>query len=371
MKIALIEPFFSGSHQQWALEFQQKSQHEVHIFQLKGRHWKWRMAGGALPLAEALINSGLYPDLILCSDMLDLASFKAFLPIKFSAIPLAVYFHENQITYPWSPSDSDLALERDHHYGYINFKTASVADAVFFNSSFHKNSFLTALPKFLRKFPDYRSLHKIEEIRQKSQVLPLACDLSFFDKHTSPSKDSPPILLWNHRWEYDKDPELFFKILIKLKNQGHPFKVIILGEAYKKAPSIFKEAKQHLSKEIFHFGFADSRKKYAALLWMADIIPVTSRQEFFGLSVVEAIYCNCYPILPKRLSYPEHIPEEYHDIYLYQNENELFEKLKTAIHKIHDIRVNKQYRDFVAQYDWSNLAPRYDERFYELVQMKR
>ena len=35
-------------------------------------------------------------------------------------IPIVMYFHENQITYPWSPNDRDIIKERDHHYGFIN-----------------------------------------------------------------------------------------------------------------------------------------------------------------------------------------------------------------------------------------------------------
>ena len=52
MHITLIEPFYTGSHQQWADGFQKYSSHEVQILSLKGRHWKWRMFGGAVSLAK-------------------------------------------------------------------------------------------------------------------------------------------------------------------------------------------------------------------------------------------------------------------------------------------------------------------------------
>jgi len=47
MKILLVEPFFVGSHASWAKGYQQFSQHDVEILSLPGRHWKWRMYGGA------------------------------------------------------------------------------------------------------------------------------------------------------------------------------------------------------------------------------------------------------------------------------------------------------------------------------------
>ena len=66
-------------------------------------------------------------------------------------------------------------------------------------------------------------------------------------------------------------------------------------------------------------GFVDSFEEYARLLHLADILPVTSQQDFFGGSVVEAIYCNCHPILPNRLAYTDHIPSALHDIHLYHD----------------------------------------------------
>ena len=106
-----------------------------------------------------------------------------------------------------------------------------------------------------------------------------------------------------------KNPELFFNSLLQLKEENIQFKLIVLGQSYSKIPSIFKAAKNNFSNQILHFGYAPSFEDYAKLLWQSDILPVTSNQDFFGGSVVEAIYCNNYPILPNRLAYPEHIPK--------------------------------------------------------------
>ena len=38
---------------------------------------------------------------------------------------------------------------------------------------------------------------------------------------------------------------------------------------------------------------------------MSDILPITSNQDFFGGSIIEAMYCETTPLLPKRLTYPE------------------------------------------------------------------
>ena len=43
---------------------------------------------------------------------------------KTKNIPTAIYFHENQISYPWSPRDRDKIQNRDNHYGFINYVCA-------------------------------------------------------------------------------------------------------------------------------------------------------------------------------------------------------------------------------------------------------
>jgi len=53
MKILIVEPFFSGSHKQWALSYQHSSQHDVDILSLPGHYWKWRMHGAAVSLAKS------------------------------------------------------------------------------------------------------------------------------------------------------------------------------------------------------------------------------------------------------------------------------------------------------------------------------
>lgn len=367
MQILLLEPFFGGSHRQWAEGFRKHSRHQVHILGLPGRHWKWRMYGGAVSLARQFLESNVQPDLILASDMLDLPTFLSLSRKKSAGLPVAVYFHENQITYPWSPTDADPKLQRNNQYGFINYTSALVADRIYFNSRYHRRSFLDALPEFLRQFPDHREAELIESIAAKSEVLPLGMDLeSLLDHASLPDPVDSPVILWNHRWEYDKNPELFFQTLFQLHERGMDFKLVVLGESFKHSPKIFQTAGEKLSDRLLHFGYARSRAAYAAWLRYADLLPVTSNQDFFGGSTVEAIYANCYPLLPDRLAFPEHIPDPAGPRHLYGNNADLLPRLLDILPKIKSLNRNTSYRDFVAHYDWRILADDYDQRFEKL-----
>lgn len=361
LKILIVEPFFTGSHQSWAEGFQAFSQHEVKILSITGRHWKWRMHSGAVTLARLFLADNYQPDLILATDMLDLPTFLGLTRHRTANIPTVIYFHENQITYPWSPTDPDLTLKRDNQYGFKNFTSAIAADGLFFNSNYHKNSFISALPNFLNQFPDYHELIQVEPIAAKSKVLYLGVNLHQLDAFSTTEKMDVPLLLWNHRWEYDKNPVAFFQALFQLKEEGIPFKLAVLGKNYKNAPAIFKEAATKLKSEIVQFGKVKSLEGYAQWLWKADILPVSNNQDFFGQSVVEAIYCNCFPILPKRLAYPEHIPFTHHATYFYENEEDFYLKIKAAIQHM-DVTRKEATQSFVKHYDWRTLAPIYDKQ---------
>lgn len=365
MKILLIEPFYTGSHKKWAEELKQFSSHQIDILSLPGYHWKWRMHGAAVTLAQqANANTALHNcDLILATDMLDLNLFMSLTASWSANKKTAVYFHENQINYPWSPTDQDVKLKRDNHYAFINYTTALRADRVFFNSHYHMGAFMAALPPFLKMFPDYNNLETIEQVQAKSEVLPLGLNLRRLDE-LKPEKIEKPmraVILWNHRWEYDKNPEEFFTALTDIAERGIDFRLVILGERYEKYPPVFDYAKEKFADKILHFGYADSYAEYAKWLWIADLLPVTSFQDFFGASVVEAMYCNCVPFLPKRLAYPEHLPEQFHSTYFYDSED-FTNKLQRRIWDIKYIRV-MDTQQYARKYDWGNCIEIYDSAF--------
>lgn len=370
MMILILEPYFTGSHAAWAEGFAGKSRHEVEMLSLEGRFWKWRMHGGALTLARRFMERGRVPDLILATDMLDLATFLAITRPMTSEIPTAVYFHENQLTYPWSPDDRDVASGRDRHYGFINFTSALSADKVFFNSRYHMDSFLDGLTHYLRAFPDYRELGAVEAVRRKSKVLYPGMDFERLEHDEEKAeKTGPPLILWNHRWEHDKNPGEFFEALYRLVDKGLSFEVAVLGESFSKNPVEFDEAKERLGERVVHFGFVEDASDYASWLKRADILPVTSIHDFFGCSVVEAIYSGCFPILPDRLAYPEHLSIDRQDRHLYTGLDDFVKKLELAVVNIEETR-GTNLKAQVERYGWDKMAPLYDDEMVGVIEKR-
>lgn len=357
LHILLIEAFYTGSHKAWADQLQQHSGHKVELMTLPGKYWKWRMYGAAVNLAEKVNAIESTPDLIIATDMLDVATFVGLTRKKLSHVPIALYFHENQLTYPWSDTDPDVSLQRDRTYAWKNYTSALAADYVFFNSAYHMDSFLGALPSFLNDFPDFKGKENVEIIKKKSQVLHLGLDIEqlWSDRATNPV----PRILWNHRWEYDKNPEAFFRLLFELHDESLPFELIVLGEKYKHYPKIFDETQERLSDRMLHFGYAESKADYHYWLQQSDIMPVTSNQDFFGISIIEGIAAGAVPLLPNRLAYPEHIPDPMKSQYLYSDEDDLKQKLKQLLTN----RANElpSLRSHIMRYDWSHMSSKYDD----------
>eukprot|EP01118_Nematostelium_gracile_P018409 TRINITY_DN8170_c0_g1_i2.p1 TRINITY_DN8170_c0_g1~~TRINITY_DN8170_c0_g1_i2.p1 ORF type:complete len:277 (-),score=48.98 TRINITY_DN8170_c0_g1_i2:21-851(-) len=231
-----------------------------------------------------------------------------------------LYFHENQLVYP-----NRFVKDRDFQFGWNQIMSALTADIVLFNSLFNLNSFLAAIPSFLKTLPEgqWRPKGIDELIRKKSTVLYFPIEMPIVIKHTK--KEGPLHILWNHRWEFDKRPDLFFEALFKLKNCGCQFKLSVLGESFVDSPPIFEQAKEVLSDHILNWGYQETKDDYYQILEQADVVVSTTDHEFFGVSVVEAIARGCYPLCPNRLVFPEYLSADEH---LFNTTNQLAKKLK-------------------------------------------
>lgn len=353
LRILYLEPFYGGSHRDFADGLIEHSRHSYDLYTLPARFWKWRMRGAALYFARAVPNPRNY-DLVLTSDMQSISDLKtAWGP---GIPPIIVYFHENQLSYPVPKGE-----ERDNHFGFTDITSCLAADRILFNSRFHFDTFFSELPRFIRKMPEYKPHWVVETIIEKSSVLYPGCRFPVEQPCESKKYTELPLIVWNHRWEFDKQPEQFFRVLEKLDHSGVPFALALAGENFQVVPKPFIKAKKKYGARIVQYGYMESKSDYFDLLAASDIVVSTAIQENFGISVLEAVYSGCFPLLPKRLSYPELIPKEYHPACLYGSEQELLEKLGKTIEN--GIKVPAGLAEAAARYGWNELVSEYDRYF--------
>jgi len=387
----LLSPYHSGSHRVWANGYQQNSRHQIHLLTMAGRFWKWRMQGGAIELAEQArhrLATAKPPDAIIATDMVNLPAWLGLLRGHLPpTIPILHYMHENQLTYPLRPGEKP-----DLTYAMINWLSQLAADRIAFNSQYHSDAWFDEVPRLLKHFPDYNHLGQLEDVRAKSTVLPvgIACTLiqergfaasllpeplsaNASDSASAEQREmaqlvaEPPLVLWNQRWEYDKNPDTFFRTLYQLQKQNIPFRLAVAGENFRNVPREFNEARSRLAKELVHWGYVRSYAEYISLLRRADLVISTAIHEFFGISILEAIAGGAFPLLPNRLSYPELIPAALHPACLYESEEELLTLSKQRLLVVRPAPPSLR-QHVLTHYDWPVVAAQYDAIIDRLVE---
>ncbi|MCD6293505.1 MAG: DUF3524 domain-containing protein [Deltaproteobacteria bacterium] len=359
MKFLFLEPFFGGSHRYFAEGLLQHSRYQIDLVTLPARFWKWRMRGAALYFLK---NSPPLEDYdgLITSDLMSLSDFRVLAGT--SCPPALVYFHESQITYPLAPGEA-----MDVHFGFTDMTTALAAKRILFNSQTHFDAFFSKLPGFLKMMPDFRPTWVVDDIRSRAGVLHPGCGVEGLNNDAPPFRSKPPLIIWNHRWEFDKNPKDFFLALDEMIKRGIDFRLALLGENFQNCPKDFTAARKRYGKRIVRYGYEPSRLAYEGWLKEGTVVVSTAWQENFGISMVEAISAGCIPLLPQRLSYPEIIPESFHKDFLYKNQEELVEELAGVLlgtsgseGKIEKLSLEMK------RFFWDYMIPQYDDELKNL-----
>ena len=309
MRVLLLEPYYGGSHRAFLEGLQYVLPFDFTLISLPARKWKMRMQLAAPWMAEQVmdqVHGGRFFDVILCSTFLDVALLRSLLFKEGLNLPAAVYFHENQFAYPGQAADPAR-----YQFTALNFTTALAADRIAFNSRYNHDTFMRGVRAYLRKATDMDAEHMLAGLRDKSVVLYPGMDFTRIDGVSGSSKHSAPVMIWNHRWEHDKDPDTFFRVLAELSEEGIDFGLIVLGQSFARRPDVFSRALEILRPHILHFGYAEDEQAYFRFLRRGDIVVSTAKHEFFGMAVLEAVRAGCRPVVPDRLAYQELFPRAY------------------------------------------------------------
>lgn len=366
LHVLLLEPFFTGSHEVWARGWQANSRHDLYLLTQPGTHWRHRMMAASVPLAVAThehVEAHGRPDVVVASDMVDLAGYLGLCRDQLVGVPAVVYFHENQLTQPASPNG--VGGLRDRHLGWTNWRTLLAADEVWFNSYWQRDSMTDALEELLSAGPagdDQRPL--LAGSRHKFRVRPVGCDLlELLDNRGPRDVAEDPLVVWNHRWSHDKGLDVAVASMRAVASQGVRFRVAVVGTDDHHDPARGDKLLAPLGERVVHRGWMEP-ESYRGLLCEADVVVASARQENFGISVVEAVAAGCVPVVPDALAYPESID----DPWFRYPPGRLTTALRDTILGLEEYRNRcAAMRESLRRFDWSTVAPADDEALAELV----
>jgi len=330
MQLIILEPFSTGSHEKFvkilSFIFPQSSSY----YELEGKKWHWRLQCSAAIYATSIPHQSDGNFVLLASSMVNLADLVALRPDLQRCKRKVLYFHENQYAYPSSSSSSSSSQRQSqsqtktfNNDGYAQVMSALVADVVLFNSLYNLNSFLAGLKQQMAMIPkDCRPPTKIlDQIQAKSRVLFFPIDRPL--PYNPPQPLDSLHVVWNHRWEHDKNPELLFSALAKIRTRNICVSVIGEKTNSNSFPSVFSTNMSHIN--LLHFGYVEDVDEYRSVLKSADVVLSTANQEFFGISMLEGVSYGAVPLAPNRLSYQELYPRKE---CLYNTESQLCKRLE-------------------------------------------
>ncbi len=294
----LLSAYAAVSHRVWADHLiADQPAFDWQRYELPPRRFRWRIRANPLSWLETLPPGP--PDLIVATSMVDLATLRGVRP-DLARIPALYYFHENQFAYPVNTRQSQsLEPQLVQLYGGL------AADQLVFNSGFNRDSYLAGVAELIAGRADERPDGVTERLAARSAIeaVPIG--------PVAPAGERDPrLILWNHRWEYDKVPELFSQAIIALAQQGVDFRLALLGPRPEPPPEPLARLRRHVGDRIVVDQWADAAP-YRHWVGRAGIAVSTTRHEFQGLAMLEAASAGARPLVPDALCYPEQYPPAY------------------------------------------------------------
>lgn len=358
-KVLLLSAYDAVSHQHWRKGLVKAlPEYDWTVLTLPPWHFSWRVRGNSLSWAyserEALKQKY---DLIIATSMTDLSSLKGMVP-SLANVPSLLYFHENQFDYPASGNEFQSIEPK-----ITSIYAALSATRIAFNSDYNRQTFLAGAKSLLKKMPDHVPDNIIERLDQRSICLPVPLDDSWSDVQEDMEHQpaEPFTILWNHRWEYDKAPERLFSALLRLREMDVGFRAHIVGQRFRKTPSVFEEMREKLSHHIGAWGYIEDLEEYRKIVRQSHVVISTALHDFQGLAILEATATGCIPCIPDRLAYPEFVPEIFRYKSFPGNEEQESHALATSLLQLAELHRDKQLPEppDLSHLFWSNMKVKY------------
>jgi len=368
MRILLLSAYDAHSHRYWHQGLiKHCDDHDFTLMTLPPRYFSWRIRGNSMSWAfgkdRALLSQSY--DLVIATSMTDLASLRGFLP-ELASTPTLLYFHENQFAYP-ETNNVHASVEPM----MVTLYAALAADHLAFNTDYNRHTFLTGVDRLLHKLPDHVPVNLVEQLRQKSSVIPVPLPAHCFTSHREHNNQGALRMVWNHRWEYDKGPDLLLAILNTLESMRVDYIIDIVGQQFRQQPSAFKVIKDKFAHRIARYGYLTHADAYRQCLSQADVVLSTADHDFQGIAVLEGVAAGAIPVVPNRLAYPELLDTTY----CYTGTTQK-EETKAAAIRIAELAQLKQSKQLpttpdISHLSWDQIQHKYCSLIADLTAIKK
>lgn len=303
MNILLLSAYHSASHRYWCEGLMAAfPEHNWTLRSQPARHFSWRIeaSGWLWALSDDAAFQQSY-DLIIATSLTQVVTLKAQCP-ALRDVPLWLYFHENQFAHPLS---NQQQAAHQTAWQFKSLENAFCADWISFNTHFNRDTFFAGAETLLKKFPEIIPGDPLVKLKQRCDVL--AVPLSERFSALSEREKDRRLIVFNHRWEWDKQPERLLNAAIRLQQSGVEFRLAMLGSGGGRDDAFAKE-RQLFQDRIVHWGEA-SESDYEYWLGRAGIGVSTALHDFQGLAMLELAQAGATCIVPRRQAYPECLPE--------------------------------------------------------------
>lgn len=173
--------------------------------------------------------------------------------------------------------------------------------------------------------------------------------LASLDAQLVPVAQRDNIIVFPHRWDRGKRPELLIQIAADLWKRRKDFKVLITT-GRKELTGDDTTSAALLAQQSFSYEVKTgvSKNDFYNLLASAKIVLSTTIEENFGYSVMEAVALGCCPVVPNNCSHPEIL--QYVDGFMYSDPGRAVDLLNAYLdHPISFVESAVRYDTVVSQ----------------------
>ena len=350
LDILALEPFFGGARRAMLETLVRCSRHRWTLLKLPPRRIERRLSVAANWFGEQLTRHWVgRVDLLFTSEAMNLASLFQLMPVL-SEKPSVVYFHENQLPDVKTNTDAPLDL--------VNLNTANAATEIWFNSDWHRKTFLLRAKALVDRHPEMSGQNAVIQLKKKASVMPPPIDLSAVQAAMQGDIERDGTALFVET--RDGEVGLLNKALAILRDRKEKFRLITVGPSDGLDNNDSSIPRQQLSET--------DEAAHARALCEAGVFVSVKPDATSDFFVVRGLAAGCRPVLPASGFYRELLPPALQKSCLYDpTPVDLANHLQDAISPFQPAVRREELRKSLAPFEPSAACRQFDERFEELV----